>query len=291
MFAAAPRAALARGLAAVVFALVAALGARAEVAVPPVARVTDLTGTLSAGERTALAQKLAALEARKGAQVAVLAVPTTQPETIEQFSIRVVEQWRLGRKGVDDGALIVWAKDDRRVRLEVGYGLEGALPDVTAKRIVSDVIIPRFRDGQFYAGLDAGVEAVAKVIGGEPLPAPPSRPSGGGFPLDAEGLLFLGFIGVFVIGGLLRAMFGRVVGSGLVGAGLGLIAWVLAGTAIVAVVIALVAFLVSLFAGAAGPPRGGGWGGGYSGGGWSSGGGGFSGGGGSFGGGGASGSY
>ena len=295
MVVAAPHAALARWLLALVLGLAPVLVARAEVAVPPVARVTDLTGTLSAGERTALEQKLAALEARKGAQVAVLAVPTTQPETIEQYGLRVAEQWQLGRKGVDDGALIVWAKDDRRVRIEVGYGLEGALPDITAKRIVRDIIIPPFREGRFYAGIDAGVDAVTKVIDGEPLPAPSQGSATGAFRLGFEELLFFGLIGVFVGGGILRAVFGRFVGSGLVGVGMGIIAWLFVGTMAVALIVGIIAFMLNLFEGAGNARRGrGGWGGGSSGGGgWSGGGGGggFSGGGGSFGGGGASGSY
>jgi uncharacterized protein len=299
MFAAAPRAALARGLLTLTLGLAGLSPAWGEVAIPPVARVTDLTGTLSAGERAALEQKLAALEARKGAQIAVLAVPTTQPETIEQYGLRVAEAWKLGRKGVDDGALLLWAKDDRRVRIEVGYGLEGALPDIIAKRVVNDVIIPRFRERRFYAGIDAGVEAVTKVIDGEPLPAPSRSGSAGGFRMGLEELLFIGLFGVFVVGGLLRAIFGRFLGSAIVGTGLGLLAWTFVGALFVAVVVAIIAFLMNLLAGSGSGIRGGGGGrgGGYSGGGgWSGGssgggGGGFSGGGGGFGGGGASGSY
>ncbi len=137
-------------------ALLAACLALADVAVPPLkARVTDLTGTLSAQQQTALEQTLAAFEARKGSQIAVLIVPTTQPETVEQYALRVEETWKLGRKGVDDGALLVVAKDDRKLRIEVGYGLEGVLPDAIAKRIIAEDITPRFKQGDFYGGISA----------------------------------------------------------------------------------------------------------------------------------------
>ena len=134
--------------------------------------MTDLTETLTPDQTAKLEQKLAAFEARKGSQIAVLIVPTTQPEAIEQYSIRVAEQWKLGRKGVDDGALLLVAKDDRALRIEVGYGLEGALPDAIAKRIIEDIIVPRFKTGDFYGGIDAGVDAMIKVVDGEPLPPP-----------------------------------------------------------------------------------------------------------------------
>lgn len=273
------------------FALLAG-GALADVAVPPLkSRVTDLTSTLDAGQRQALEDKLAAFEAKKGSQIAVLLVPTTQPETIEQYGLRVAETWKLGRKGVDDGALLVVAKEDRRLRIEVGYGLEGALNDAIAKRIVSDIITPRFKQGDFPGGIDAGVDAMVKVIDGEPLPAPPEgravTQGWGGF--DLENLLFIGFIGIFVVGGILRALFGRVGGSGIVAFVLGIIVWALIGSFIVAVIVAIFAFMLGLF-GVSGLGGGGRGGGGWSSGGSSSGGG-FSGGGGSFGGGGSSGSW
>jgi uncharacterized protein len=277
--------------------VVFACSAVADVAVPPLrSRVTDLTNTLDAGQRAALEAKLAAFEKKKGSQIAVLIVPTTQPETIEQYGIRVGDAWKIGRKGVDDGVILIVAKNDRRLRLEVGYGLEGALPDAIAKRIVSDVITPYFRQGDFAGGINAGVDATIKVIDGEPLPAPAAQRASGsrgsqGF--DFESLLIIGFIGVFVVGGILRAIFGRFAGSGVVAAVLGFIAWMLAGSLVVAVIVAIVAFILGLFAGAGsgggGAGRGGGWSSG--GGGFSSGGGGFSGGGGSFGGGGSSGSW
>src|SRR3972149_6868516 len=154
----------------------------AQVPVPPLkARVTDLTAPLPSDQRAALEQKLAALEARKGSQVAVLLVPTTQPETVEQYAIRVFDQWKLGRKGIDDGVLLVVAKDDRRLRIEVGYGLEGVLPDAAAKRIIEDDIVPRFKQGDFNGGISAGAGRIIKVIDGEPLPPPQGRrPQAGG---------------------------------------------------------------------------------------------------------------
>src|SRR5213076_229246 len=128
--------------------------------------------TLSSGDIASLTQTLKNLEARKGSQVAVLIVPTTAPETIEQYSIRVAEAWKIGRKRIDDGALLVVAKNDRRLRIEVGYGLEGALNDVTAKRIIDEVITPKFRSGDFAGGISAGVDRIVRLIDGEKLPAP-----------------------------------------------------------------------------------------------------------------------
>lgn len=271
--------------------------ARADVEVPPLkARVTDLTNTLDPGQRAALEQRLAAFEVAKGSQIAVLIVPTTQPEAIEQYSIRVAEQWKLGRKGVDDGALLLVAKNDRKLRLEVGRGLEGAVPDVVAKRITADIIAPYFRKGDFYGGITAGVERLIKVIEGEPLPEPKakSRAPGGGLE-NIEFLLIIGFVMVFVVGGFVRAWAGRFGGSALVGGATGGLAWAIAGTAVAGILVAIIAFFLSLFGGVAsrrGYSGGPSWGtGGWSSGGWSSGsssGGGFSGGGGDFGGGGAS---
>ena len=145
----------------------------AEVKIPALsARVTDLTQTLSAPQQQALDQKLAALEAQKGSQIAILIVPTTAPEEVEQFAIRVAEAWKLGRKGLDDGALLLLAKEDRIIRIEVGYGLEGAIPDIAAKRIIEETITPRFRAGDFYGGIDQGVDRLIGLIYGEPLPPP-----------------------------------------------------------------------------------------------------------------------
>jgi uncharacterized protein len=284
------RTAWARFVAPLLFVLAAGL-ALAEVAVPPVARVTDLTGTLTTAQQQLLAEKLAALELRKGSQVAVLLLPTTQPETIEQFGIRVAEQWKLGRKGVDDGALLLVAKDDRAVRIEVGYGLEGVLNDATAKRIIDEIVVPRFRDGDFAGGIEAGVDRMIAVIDGEPLPPPEaSRVGEYGVDGELEQIILIGFIVVFIVGGILRATVGKVPGATVAGAGAGVLAWLLAGSVLFGIVMAIVGFLFILGGGGLSVPTGGrhgGWGEG----GWSSGGGGWRGGGGSFGGGGGSGRW
>ncbi len=257
----------------------------ADVAVPPLkARVTDLTGTLTPEQQAAIEQMLVVFENRKGSQIAVLLVPTTQPETVEQYAVRVEESWKLGRKGVDDGVLLVVAKDDHKLRIEVGYGLEGVLPDVTVKRIIAEDIAPHFKQGDFYGGISAGVGRVIKLIDGETLPPPVARsPAGGGLSFDH--LVGIGFILVFVVGGILRAIFGRFVGAGIVGGIAGFLAWTILGTVTIGVIVAMVAFVVALL--------GGGSGGGFSGGGGGGGfdGGGFSGGGGGSGGGGASGDW
>jgi uncharacterized protein len=278
--------------------LLGALLARAEVAVPPLtSRVTDLTGTLSGGAVNRIETKLAGLEAKKGSQIAVLIVPTTQPEDIEQFGIRVEDAWKLGRKGVDDGAYLIVAKDDRRVRIEVGYGLEGALTDATANRIIDETITPRFRAGDFDGGVEAGVDQMISVVSGEPLPAPDRKwehRNGLG-----QLLPFL-LVVVFVASRVLRAMFGRLMGSLATGGLTGGIAWLLSHVLPVGVGTGIVAFLFAMLAGSGsrGWSAGSGWGGfggglggGFGGGGFGGGGGGFSGGGGGGGGGGASGSW
>jgi len=260
--------------------------ALAELAVPPVARVTDLTGTLSPEQQRSLSDRLAALEAAKGSQLAVLVVPTTQPETVEQYALRVAERWQLGRKGVDDGVLLLIAKNDRALRIEVGYGLEGVIPDAAAHRVIDEIIVPRFKAGDFAGGINAGVDQLTALINGEALPAP--RPRQG---TDAtrrfEPLGFLVIVAI-MIGQVLRALFGRLLAGGIVGVGLGLVAWSISGIWILGVLLAVLGFLFTVTGTAGGGWRSGG-GGGFSSG--SSGGGGFSGGGGSFGGGGASGRW
>jgi uncharacterized protein len=274
--------------------LLLALGlgiAQAEVAVPPLkARVTDLTATLSREQQARLEQELQNFEAKKGSQLAVLIVPTTQPETIEQYGIRVVDSWKLGRKGIDDGALLLIAKNDRSLRIEVGYGLEGALNDATAKRIVSDIIIPRFKAGDFYGGIEAGLQSMIKVIEGEPLPPPRRSTSSSSSFKNFESLLFIGFVLVLIVGGILRALFGRFTAATIIGTVAGLLAWLIIAPLIVAIIIGAIGFLFTLLGGSRGWYGGPG---GYSSGGFSGGssGGGFSGGGGGFGGGGASGSW
>jgi uncharacterized protein len=265
--------------------------------IPPLkARVTDLTGTLSAQQRDALEQTLAEFESRKGAQIAVLVVPTTRPETIEQYAVRVEEAWKLGREGVDDSALLLVAKNDRRLRIEVGYGLEGALPDAIAKRIIDNDITPRFKQGDFYGGIRAGVDRIMRVVEGEKLPPPAAH--GPGPSSTGPGVLFALFFVVAIAGTVLRALFGRGISAGVGGALAGLLGWLFMGSLLVALVIGAFIFAFLLVGSAGGGyRRGGGWGGGpwmggggFGGGGFG-GGGGFSGGGGSSGGGGASGSW
>jgi len=279
------------GAFALAVALVPGAAAQSEVPMPRLERrVTDLTGTLTIQEQASLEAKLAAFEARKGSQIAVLFVPTTGPETIEQYAIRVAEQWRLGREGVDDGALLLVARDDRALRIEVGYGLEGAIPDAIANRIVEDIVVPRFRLGEFDAGVNAGVDAMIRVIDGEPLPAvdPPAPWPSGGSAEGLGGLLVIGFMLVMVVGSALRALFGRLPAAMLTGGLAGAIVWVLVASALAAGVVGVIAFVFTLLGGMPGQRRGGyrrgGWGGwstmgGGGRGGWSGGGGGFGGGG------------
>ncbi|MBK6741686.1 MAG: YgcG family protein [Hydrogenophilales bacterium] len=264
-------------------------GAWAEVAVPTLqARVTDQTASLDAGQIAALEARLKQFETEKGSQIAVLIVATTLPEAIEQYSIRVAEAWKLGRKGVDDGVLLLVAKDDRAVRIEVGYGLEGAISDIQAKRIIEEEVVPRFRQGDFQGGIDMAVTRLIGLVNGEPLPEPEvvSSTSSLGF-LDQYLPMVMLF--AFVGGGLFRAIFGRLGGASVAGVVGFLGAWWLVGVLGMALVFALFVFLVTLLGGNGG--GGGRGGGGTGGGGWRSGGGGFSGGGGGFGGGGASGRW
>jgi len=256
--------------------------------------VTDQTGTLSAQQRAQLERRLLEFEASEGSQLAVLLVPTTQPETIEQYSIRVAEAWRLGRQGTDDGVLLLVAKNDRAVRLEVGYGLEGALPDAIANRITDQVIVPRFREGDFYGGIDAAVTRIIAVIKGEPLPEPAaSQPTPPGIVNFLPVLLML----VFVVGGVLRRVLGSFGGAAATGGLAGVMVWLLTGVMAVSIGAGIVAFLFTVLGvvgggsgwantrrrGSGGWGTGGGWGGGF--------GGGFGGGGGGFGGGGATGRW
>jgi uncharacterized protein len=281
-----------------------AQAAFADVAVPKlVGRVVDQTGTLTSSDIDALNQRIRSFEQRKGSQIAVLIVPTTQPETIEQYSIRAAEDWKVGRKKIDDGALLVIAKNDRKLRIEVGYGLEGALTDITSRRIIDEVIVPRFKTGDFAAGISDGVTRMIGVIDGEPLPAPKPEASHGPGP-DWDTLSsFLPFalFGSLFVGNFLRMLFGSLLGSVVAGGVVAVIAWLAIGSLIGSLGLGLLAFLIVLIASnfqAAGPSGGGyggsssNWGGG--GGGWSSGSSSSSdsgGGGGSFGGGGASGSW
>ncbi len=262
-----------------------ALLAWAQVAVPELSRrVTDLTATLSADQVAALESKLAAFEAQQGSQIAVLLLPTTQPEDIAQFGIRVADQWKIGREKIDDGVILIVAKDDRKLRLEVGYGLEGAIPDAIAKRVIAETITPHFKAGDYYGGIDAGVQQLMRVIEGEPLPPPSEARSNGD-----DGAFVMLIVGGMIAGWLLSLLMGRPAAAGVAALGSGAVGAMLLGFTPLLLFIA-----VFVFAGVAGGGRhGGGWtsggggfgrGGGFGGGSWGGGGGGF-------GGGGASGSW
>jgi uncharacterized protein len=276
---------------AALLALAAIAGAaRAEVPIPPVkARVTDLTGTLSAQQIGELESRIAAYEARRGSQIAVLMLSTTKPEEIEQYSIRVAEAWKIGRKGVDDGLILVVAKDDRRLRIEVGYGLEGVIPDSLAKRVIDEAITPRFRAGDFYGGVRDGVDQLIRLAEGEKLPPPAAARGDQLAPGDAFSYIVPAIMFAVIAGAILKAMLGRFPGSIATGAGLGLIAWLIFGLGIAALA-AVIGFLLAFTNTGSGrggnwSSGGGSWGGGSSGGSWSGGGGG------GFGGGGSSGSW
>ena len=295
-------ASLLRAIAVIALFLAVAFPAFADVPVPQLTgRVVDQTGTLSSADIAALSQKLRDFENRKGSQIAVLIVPTTQPETIEQFSIRVAEAWKIGRKKVDDGAILVVAKNDRHLRIEVGYGLEGALTDVTSRRIIDEDITPKFRSGDFAAGIGAGVDRMMRVIDGEPLPSP-SRSAN--FAHNLDDLMPVFAVALFAsigVGGFFRAILGRLLGSLVTGGIIAAVTWLILGSAAIAAAVGVLGFIIGFMAdlfSAMGPgtrsSRGSSWSGGS--GGWSSGSsssdsGSFSGGGGSFGGGGASGNW
>lgn len=277
----------------VVGALICHTHSIADVAIPTLkSRVTDLTATLAPDEVALLEQKLTAFEKIKGSQIAILIVPTTQPETIEQYSMRVAETWKLGREGVDDGLLLLIAKNDRSLRLEVGYGLEGALPDAIAKRIITEIITPHFKQGHFAEGINAGVDAILGVIKGEPLPPPKNHNVSNNQESLLDLIAFL-LILPFVFGRILQVMLGRLIGAAVTGIGLGFISWLAFSSLAAALLIATLGFFITLFLSPGGgiyrnrrgywPNHDSGYGG--------FGGGGFGGGGGGFGGGGASGRW
>jgi uncharacterized protein len=302
----------ARALLALTLLLAAAIAwaQEGEVPVPRLtAHVIDQTATLSEAQRSALDAKLAGFERAKGSQVVVLLVPAIGHEPIEDFAGRVTDAWQLGRKGVDDGVLFVIAKQERKMRIHTGRGVQGTLTDALAKRIVSDIVAPRFRNGDFAGGIDAGVDAITKAIEGESLPLPPARkPAPHASPVASYGnFLWVAFFLVPIAAMVLRGMFGRFLGAIATSGLTGFIAFVVFGSVIAAAIGGIVAFVYALvsdglFGALSGGPR---WGGGYVPGGWSSGGGwggggfggggggggGFSGGGGSFDGGGASGNW
>lgn len=246
------------------------------------AHVIDQTGTLTSREIASLDQSLRAYEQQTGSEFAVLIVPTTAPETIEQYGIRVADQWQLGRKKIDDGLILIVAKADRKVRFEVGYGLEGALTDATSKHIIDGVIVPRFKQQDFYGGITQGVKAAIDVLAGESLPKPAKRQD------DSEDMLYqvmpVVFIAALILGRILRAFVGRTGGASVTGLLIATVAWFLLGVLSTAILAGIAGFIIALTGIGIG---GRGLGGGARGGG----GGGFRGGGGGFGGGGASGRW
>lgn len=259
-----------------------AMAAWAQVAVPELSRrVTDLTTTLSVDQVAALEDKLAAFESSKGSQIAVLLVPTTQPEDIAQFGIRVADKWKIGRAQIDDGVILIVAKDDRTLRLEVGYGLEGVIPDAIAKRVIAETITPHFKAGDFYGGIDAGIGQLIRLIEGETLPPP--RQAGAEGDDAVFGALVIGGV---VIGWLLSTLMSRPAAGGIAALGSGTLGAVLLGFSPLLLFIAVFVFAAV----ASGFRNGGGWSSG-GGGGFGGGGGSWGGGGGGFGGGGASGSW
>lgn len=298
-----------RWLSALLFALLLAAGGWAQDAVPELSgRVIDQTGTLSAVQREALDARLAALEAERGAQVVILIVASTRPEDIAAYAQRVADSWKIGRKEIGDGVLIVVAKDDRTVRIEVAKTLEGAVPDLAASRIIRDAITPAFKAGDFGGGLSAAVDRIAARIANEGLPEPDAANGAaqrGGEGFDWQDMAIFLFVGAPILGAVLTGIFGRKVGAVATGGVVGGIGWwitasliVAGGAALLALILVGVLGIGSRGGGGSGGGRGpggpiiwggagrGGWGGGGRGGG------GFrSGGGGDFGGGGASGSW
>lgn len=253
------------------------------------ARVIDQTGTLSAAQTEAIEARLRSLEEKSGSQVVVLMVPTTAPEDIAPYAHRVASDWKIGRKDVGDGLLIVIAKDDRRMRMEVARALEGAIPDLVAARIIDQQMAPFFRQNDYAGGILAAIDQVGARIAGEALPPPSQQPSHAD-EADLEGLAIFLFFGVMVIGPVIRRIFGNKLGALLVGGATGLLAYLFTASLLLAGLAAVVALLLTLLSnsgkggdrGGRGPFIGGG---GFGGGGFRSGGGG------SFGGGGASGRW
>ena len=291
-----------RWLTALLFSLYAvAGGAQGLVQVPALSgRVVDASAVLSSEQRQALEGKLAALETSSGSQVVILMVPSTLPEDIASFGNRVGNTWRIGRKGVGDGLLLIVATSDRKLRFEVAKSLEGAIPDLAAKQIIDEAISPRFKQGDYAGGLDAGVDQIAARIKGEALPVPSQSgaSSGGSETFDWQNLIVFVFFGVFMVGSVVRRILGNKLGSVVTGGAVGVLVNMVTGSVLIAVFAAFVAMVFVLISSVGSAFRGlggGGFTGSGSGGGWSSGsdsGGGFSsGGGGDFGGGGASGDW
>ena len=255
--------------------------------------VVDTTGTLDAASEQQLEQQALALQQRKGSQLQILVIPSTAPETIEQYAVRAFESFTLGRKGVDDGVLMVVAKDERKVRIEVGYGLEGAIPDIAAGRVIQEYMVPKFRQGDYAGGIVDASAQLVRLVDGEPLPEPVAdHPTSA----DRGGNWLFALVAAFFVASFLRNIFGGFtpgVRALLCGGGAGLAAMLLSSVMLVGGFGAVIGLIVGI-ASVGGGGRyarhrdwggfGGGWSGGSSGGGWSGGGG-------SSGGGGASGSW
>ena len=279
-----------------VLALAFASYAQAQAVIPAFdSPVVDTTGTLDAASKQQLEQQALDLQQRKGSQLQVLMIPTTSPEAIEPYALRAFEKFKLGRKGVDDGVLLVVAKDDRKVRIEVGYGLEGAIPDIAAGRVIQEYLAPRFRQGDYAGGITEATAQLVKLIDGEPLPEPvATHPTG---PDSGDSWLFALF-SALIVGQIARRFFSRMPAGvrALFGGGAsGAIAWLLSSALLVGGIGAVIGFMIGVSSGGGGRyARHRNWGG-YGGGGGSSsssgGGGSWSGGGGMSGGGGASGSW
>ena len=269
------------------------IAAHAQLAIPTLdAHVIDTTRTLTVDQRQQLDDKLGEFEKTKGAQVVVLLVPTTQPEDIASYANRVANTWKIGRKEIGDGLLLIVAKDDRKVRIEVSKTLEGAIPDLAAKRVIEQAITPRFKQGDFSGGLDAGVGAVMALISGEGLPPPAKQDSNADF--QWMDLMIFAFIAVPIVGTVMRSLFGSTLGALATSAAAGGVTYFMTSSLLVAGLAALGAMLFTLLSaagrlsghtGGQGLGSGGGWHSGSSGGGFRSGGGG------DFGGGGASGNW
>ena len=277
--------------------------AQAQLAVPALtAHVVDTTGTLSAPQARQLEDKLTSFEQSRGAQVVLLLVPTTQPEDIASYANRVANTWKIGRKGIGDGLLVIVAKDDHKVRIEVAKTLEGAMPDLAVKRIIDQAITPRFKQGDYAAGLDGAVDQIMARITGEALPAPSSEADHGKFGFEWMDLAIFAFFAVPVVGAVARSILGPKLGALATGGAVGALAMFITASLLIAGVAGLGALLFTLISGVA-RGAGSGFGSGRHDGGWGAGGGGFgsggggsgggfsSGGGGDFGGGGASGNW
>ena len=267
------------------------------------AHVIDQTGTLDAAQRQALEVKLTAFEQQRGAQIVMLIVATTLPEDIAAFAQRVGDNWKIGRKNIGDGLLVVVAKNDRKVRIETTKALEGAIPDLAARQIIDTAITPRFRQNDYAGGLDAAADQIMARISGENLPAPearkPNRNAASG--LSWTDLAVFLFFAVPIGGRVLSGLLGRKLGAAATGGAVGALAWLFTSSLLIGGIAAVAGLVFALITSLGSLGRGGssGWGGGLGGGtlgGWGGGGGGggggfSSGGGGNFGGGGASGGW